>query len=170
MHPRSARRLLRAPGGVRSLTALQAAVEAGAVTGSVWETSHTGGHRFAANVVHLPSGTTYARVDPARVGALAADLQRGRLQLDAWRGNARHPRPVQAAEAFLRRALDVVGLDEVAYRGAAETWEGHRHVFTVTTAASRLAVPSRAGGQATTSRSSSARPGHHDRCRTATTS
>lgn len=119
------------------VAALSDAVAAGTVAGSVWETSHTGGHRFAANVVHLPSGTTYARVAPVRVAALAAQLQQGRLSLDAWRGNARHPRPVQAAEAFLRRALEMVGLDEVTHRGAVETWDGHRHVFTVTPTASR---------------------------------
>lgn len=99
--------------------------------GEVWETTHTGGHRFAPNLVHLPSGVTYGRVTPERAVAVARDLQVGRLDLDLYRGRSVHTRAVQAAETFLRRALVATRLDAVAHVATADTWDGHRFVFAV---------------------------------------
>jgi hypothetical protein len=88
-------------------------------TEGVWETTHTGGHRFAPNVILLPWGVVYGFLDAdVAVGAVAA-ITAGRLDLDHYRGRSATPRAAQAAEVALRRAegLDVltdVTIDTVA--------------------------------------------------------
>lgn len=52
----------------------------------VWQTSHTGGDRFAANAFVLPEGIAFGRVEAARaqeiaMGARPAEMLRGRLGL-----------------------------------------------------------------------------------------
>ncbi len=81
--------------------------------GHVWECSHLGGHRFAANVLVLPSGTLYGRVTPTITAELADSVDRNAL-IPAWyRGRATLGRATQAAEHFLRRELGLWGLDDV---------------------------------------------------------
>lgn len=93
---------------------------AAAVLGdAVWECSHVGGDRFAANVVWLPEGIYYGRVRPQEVPELAAGMAAGRLSLPHLRGRVPYPFAVQAGEALLRRELGADGLDEftiVSYR------------------------------------------------------
>lgn len=70
----------------------------------VWETTHVGGDRFAANIVALPAGTYHGKVsavDAVRVGQACLD---GAVLLDHYRGRAGSSQPVQAAESFARRA------------------------------------------------------------------
>jgi len=69
-----------------------------------WQSSHTGGHRFAANVVALPLGYSYGRIDADEVGALIAATETGVIHaLDKLRGQCAWDRHAQAAEIFLRR-------------------------------------------------------------------
>jgi hypothetical protein len=70
-----------------------------------WEVSHVGGDRFAANVVVLPHGLYYGRLDPASAIAVAGSHLAGELDLDHLRGRASYPMAVQAAEIHLRREL-----------------------------------------------------------------
>ncbi len=77
---------------------------AAAGVGDVWECSHIGGDRFAANLVCLPEGTYFGRVDPSTGPVLASDYAVGLLDLDHLRGRSCHPTLVQAAELFVRRA------------------------------------------------------------------
>jgi hypothetical protein len=74
----------------------------------VWQTSHVGGHRFAANLVCFPHGIGYGRLTPQEAQQAAAAYLEGRLVVEKLRGRACHPAPVQAAEYFLRsqRGLD----------------------------------------------------------------
>lgn len=66
----------------------------------VWETSHTGGHRFAASVLTFPNGGVHGRVtDPL---AFAEAVGAGRIHLPTYRGSAALPRPAQAAEVAVR--------------------------------------------------------------------
>jgi hypothetical protein len=83
----------------------------------VWESSHVGGDRFAANVVCLPTGVYYGRVDPDGAAALLADHDRGVLDLDRFRGRSCFPPLVQAAEVFARRQLDERGLHRLHLHG-----------------------------------------------------
>ncbi len=75
-----------------------------------WECSHIGGDRFAANMVVLPAGLYFGRVDPADVAPLAERLRNGRVLLSRYRGRSWYDRASQFAEISTRRRL---GLDEV---------------------------------------------------------
>lgn len=70
-----------------------------------WEVSHVGGDRFAANMVVLPHGLYYGRLDPVSAISVAGSHLSGQLDLDHLRGRSSQPTVVQAAEIFLRREL-----------------------------------------------------------------
>lgn len=91
----------------------------------VWECSHLGGDRFAGNVLVLPDGLGFGRVEPRAGPGLLDDLERGRLPLDLLRGRATLPMPVQFAEVALRRQLGETRIDAVRHVGSrrsGETW------------------------------------------------
>jgi hypothetical protein len=71
----------------------------------VWETTHVGGDRFAANLVLLPEGVYFGRLDPRRAVSVAEGALVGRLDLAAYRGTAGRSAADQSAEWHLRRAL-----------------------------------------------------------------
>ena len=82
--------------------------------GRVWECSHVGGHRFAANLVCLPSGVLYGRVLDAADGVeLVGNLERGEVDLGHLRGVSWQPPAAQAATALLRERTGLRGLAEV---------------------------------------------------------
>lgn len=85
----------------------------------VWETTHVGGDRFAANLVILPSGGYYGRLDPGDAVEVAQTALGGRIDLDRFRGTAGLPEAAQAAECLLRRALAVTESAAVRYLGDA---------------------------------------------------
>ena len=69
----------------------------------VWQTSHLGGHRFAPNVLTLPDGVMYGRVEPEAVPAFAGAVESGAVHWPLLRGRSCYSKPVQAAEGFLSR-------------------------------------------------------------------
>lgn len=113
-----------------------AAVALDAAGVDAWECSHIGGDRFAGNVLVLPDGVYYGRVDAGSVEALVRDHLAGTLDLDRMRGRSSLPMPVQAAEVAVRRRLGAAAADAVR-------WLGHRTVDDVVEA--RFGVP---GGEA----------------------
>lgn len=91
----------------------------------VWESSHVGGDRFAANIVSLPRGTYYGRVPPDGAAQLLADDREGLIDLESYRGRSCHPPLIQAAEWFVRshlgeRRADGLGVLSVAPADAGE--------------------------------------------------
>ncbi|MCH7232014.1 hypothetical protein L0U85_14280 [Glycomyces sp. L485] len=82
-----------------------------ALPGRVWETTHVGGDRFAANVVTMPDGGYHGGVTVAEAEAVAAAIAEGRVVPSMWRGRAGLPQPVQAAEYFLRQRFDIVAAE-----------------------------------------------------------
>ena len=90
---------------------VRALVDAGSP--DVWECSHVGGDRFAANIVCLPDGVYYGRVEPQGAARLLAEHRAGLLDLDHYRGRSCYPPLVQAAEAFAREHLGERRLDGV---------------------------------------------------------
>lgn len=70
-----------------------------------WEVSHIGGDRFAGNLLVLPHGLYYGRLDPVAALSVAGHHAAGNLDLDHLRGRSGLPMPVQAAEIALRREL-----------------------------------------------------------------
>lgn len=78
-----------------------------------WEISHVGGDRYAANLVVLPRGLYYGRLDPQSAVAVAGTHLGGHVDLDHLRGTTTAPMPVQAAEIALRRRLGETRIDGV---------------------------------------------------------
>lgn len=80
---------------------------------AVWETTHVGGDRYAANLVCLPHGLYYGDLDERRAVAAARAYDRGEVVLDRYRGRAGLPEPVQAAEHFVRAHTGIVAVGGV---------------------------------------------------------
>jgi hypothetical protein len=75
----------------------------------LWRTSHTGGHRFAPNVIVLPEGTLWAYADEALVERVLTRTGSVAEVVDHYRGCSGLPAPeVQALE---REVLLQVGWD-----------------------------------------------------------
>jgi len=66
--------------------------------GQVFQTTHVGGHRFAANLVILPHGLYYGPVGLAEATAAIGAYERGAVTPGRYRGRAGQPRPTQQAE------------------------------------------------------------------------
>lgn len=81
---------------------------------AVWECTHLGGHRFAANLVCLPDGLVYGRVRPDDALEVVDAYLRGSIGLDHLRGRSAWPPPAQVAEAELRRRLALGAIDALA--------------------------------------------------------
>lgn len=81
--------------------------------GRVWECSHIGGDRFAANLVILPDSLYFGRVDPETVPGLLAGLDERRIDLALFRGRTSFSLAEQAVEHFVRRELDIDAVDGV---------------------------------------------------------
>jgi hypothetical protein len=93
---------------------------------AVWQTTHMGGHRFAANALCFPHGLYYGRLQAGDAADLAASYRRGEILLGHYRGRACYSEPVQAAEYYLRRVTGALGVEdfvfESARESAPETW------------------------------------------------
>ena len=71
-----------------------------------WESSHLGGHRYAAVTAVLPAGLSYGFMSPDVVPQLYEATQRNEIVAPHFRGHAYYPVAVQAADYFLRRELN----------------------------------------------------------------
>ena len=67
-----------------------------------WQTSHVGGHRYAPNVLCLPSGVMYGFVNPETVTTLIDAHDQGSVALDHLRGFCWHSEVEQTADYWLR--------------------------------------------------------------------
>jgi len=84
--------------------------------GDVWQTSHLGGHRFAACVLSLPDGLMYGRLRAEHADAfVAAHYAREVGDLDLFRGRCTYDRPTQAAEIFLRGRTGEKAVDAIQW-------------------------------------------------------
>jgi hypothetical protein len=108
----------------------------------VWQCSHVGGDRFAANAVVLPWGLYYGPVEPREAEALAEAVLGDELFLPAYRGRSSLPRVGQAAETFVRRETGIKArdalrmlsreaLDEQRTRVVLREEDGTRHEVTL---------------------------------------
>ncbi|MEM1229001.1 MAG: sucrase ferredoxin [Pseudomonadota bacterium] len=83
-----------------------------------WQTSHVGGHRFAANVLTLPRGALYGRLQLDTLEPFVTQVERGEVAFEWLRGRSAYRPLVQAAEALLgqqrARLLHVDGDDRQA--------------------------------------------------------
>jgi hypothetical protein len=78
-----------------------------------WQASHVGGDRFAGNLVTLPDGAYYGRVDPSDAWAVVeASLQRC-VHLPLYRGRSCYGFAAQAAELAVREETGLLGVGDV---------------------------------------------------------
>jgi len=80
---------------------------------SLWQSSHLGGHRFAANVLVLPAGILLGRVAPEDAADVFAAVAEGRVPLEHYRGRVIHTPELQAADAAVREALSLTSLSDL---------------------------------------------------------
>lgn len=93
----------------------------------VWETTHVGGDRFAANLVALPQGVYFGRLEPESAARTVDAFERGLVLPENYRGRCTDSSPAQAAEAALRAWLGVpVGVNALTHLSEEETADGVR--------------------------------------------
>ncbi|QBI18450.1 sucrase ferredoxin [Egibacter rhizosphaerae] len=92
-----------------------------ALAGRVWETTHLGGDRFAANALVFPYGLCYGRVGPTDALALARCADAGEVHLPNLRGRTSLSPAAQVAEYQIRRATGLTGLTDVSVEDVAES-------------------------------------------------
>lgn len=99
---------------------------------ATWECTHTGGDRFAGNLILLPDGACYGGLDPHQVEALVRDHIAGAVQPAALRGPTGWPTSVQAAVVEAHRRFGPMAWHDVTVisqqSGAGEHWQVRLHV------------------------------------------
>jgi (2Fe-2S) ferredoxin len=70
----------------------------------LWETTHVGGHRFAPNLVCLPHGLVYGRLDVEAARRVIRAYEDGEVELEHLRGRTSLEPEAQARDYFARRA------------------------------------------------------------------
>jgi hypothetical protein len=86
--------------------------------GRVWECSHVGGERFAANVLVLPTGMLYGRLPPFFANGFAGSVERGMVLSTLLRGRIGFAPIEQAAYAFAHILLELAHLGDVEVLGS----------------------------------------------------
>jgi hypothetical protein len=95
----------------------------------VWQSTHVGGDRFAGNVVVLPEGLYYGRVDDDDLDPLVGSYFGGRIHLDLYRGRSAYTFVVQAAEQALREETGLTGIADVSLERVEHRGEGWRVIL-----------------------------------------
>ena len=90
----------------------------------VWQSSHVGGDRFAGNLVVLPDGAYYGRVEPGEAWSVIEAALAGRVHLPRYRGRSLHGFPAQAAELAVRVETGLLGVTEVDVTACEPVTEG----------------------------------------------
>jgi hypothetical protein len=87
---------------------------------SVAESSHLGGHRFAATALLLPGGEMYGRLRAPDVPCVLDAWRNGTVWVPRFRGRIGTPEPVQVAEVFLRGRHPRAGRIDLALAASAD--------------------------------------------------
>lgn len=90
----------------------------------VWQSTHVGGDRFAGNLVALPDGVYYGRVQPAETWPVIEAALERRVHLPCYRGRSCHGFAAQAAERAVRELTGVLAVSGVRVRAIAKAGEG----------------------------------------------
>jgi Sucrase/ferredoxin-like len=90
----------------------------------VWQSTHVGGDRFAGNLVCLPHGLYYGRLDRPAASAVLDELLAERVYLDPYRGRSCYPFAVQAAERAVRVDTGLLGIDDLRLLAAHRREDG----------------------------------------------
>lgn len=76
---------------------------------AAWQVSHVSGCRFAPNVVCLPQGIVYGRVQTRDCRPIVDAAHTGEIIPRLLRGRSCYPKPVQSAEYFARTEFNEAG-------------------------------------------------------------
>lgn len=99
----------------------------GLAGGSVWQSSHLAGHRFAPIVVTLPEAYCFGRITVDEAPRFLEALREGRFHdLSRLRGRAGLDEPLQAAEVLFRQREGLDRIADVRVLGGEATPEGMR--------------------------------------------
>jgi hypothetical protein len=112
---------------------------------SVWQSTHVGGDRFAGNVVCLPHGLYYGRVDRDDAPGLVDEHLAGRISLTHYRGRSCWTFAVQAAERRVRAEEGLVVLDDLSLAEVRATGDRWTVRFSTRVGARSLEVSVEAG-------------------------
>ncbi|HEV7842685.1 MAG TPA: sucrase ferredoxin [Pyrinomonadaceae bacterium] len=89
----------------------------------LWQSSHVGGDRFAANLICFPHGLFYGHVTEEAGRTIVREYREGRLVLEGYRGRSCYGHAAQSAEFFIRRESGLTGLDELHFLRRAKVSE-----------------------------------------------
>lgn len=92
----------------------------------VWQSTHVGGDRFAGNLVALPDGVYYGRVQPSEAWPVIEAALDRRVHLPCYRGRSCHGFAAQAAELAVRRATGLLAVSDVRVTAIEKEGEGWR--------------------------------------------
>ena len=90
----------------------------------VWQSTHVGGDRFAGNLVALPDGVYYGRVEPSDAWPVIEASLAGRVHLPRYRGRSSHGFAAQAAELGVRQETGLLELSAVQVHSIELAGEG----------------------------------------------
>ena len=79
----------------------------------VWRTSHVGGHRFSANVIMLPEGMYYGRVNVSNLKEIMEKHRQNKIFLSCYRGRSCYSQPSQVSDYFLRDRTGELGIYDI---------------------------------------------------------
>jgi hypothetical protein len=91
---------------------------------AVWQSSHLGGHRFAANVACLPHGLIHGRIGEGRGQTFVETYFSNQVLLETLRGRSCYEPKAQVADYFLREQTGERGIDAYRLLDAAERADG----------------------------------------------
>ncbi len=89
----------------------------------VWQSSHMGGHRFAANVISLPYGIYYGRIPVSGARSFIEHCQSGEIDLPYYRGRTCYTAEQQAAEYLLRQHNGNFAVDDLQMLASSQAAE-----------------------------------------------
>ena len=90
----------------------------------IWQTTHLGGHRYAPNLLCLPSGYVYGYVSPEVSVDLVRDHDNQQLDIERLRGRSHYLPHVQAGEIFTRREHNLRHKNDLVCAPNSETEDG----------------------------------------------
>ncbi|MBN2550643.1 MAG: hypothetical protein JXB15_15870 [Anaerolineales bacterium] len=97
---------------------------AGSSALQVWQSSHVGGHRFAANVLWLPYGLLYGRVNTENALPILQACLNQQVYLPNLRGRNCFREAIQAADYYLRQQTGETNLQAFLFQDIQETLPG----------------------------------------------
>lgn len=95
---------------------------------NLWESSHQGGHRFAANLALFPHGLFYGMVEPEDAARIVDAYRDGRVVLDHYRGRSAFEPITQAADYLARREDSITGIDDLVPQEVEDLGDGRFEV------------------------------------------